>query len=192
MDFLTNEIGNVDRIMIRFDEKHQGEQKRESQSKLSKLYPGCTSIERIIFQYSLSRGSKNVSNTAKVIQFPLRLCFAATSHAFQGQTIYKPNKCVCDFRTVFEAAQGYVILSRVETIEQLFIAESLPQNKFYASPKALEELKRLEAVSINKNPPAWEQSFPWSMKITSLNCRSLSLHIDDIRSDPIIVLMRPG
>ena len=119
-----------------------GQQKQETQPKLSKLYKGCTSVERIMFQYSLAKKSKNVSSFAKVIQFPLSLCFAATCHRFQGQTVYKPNKTVNDFRTVFQAAQGYVMLSRVETLKQLFILGHLPDNKFYANHQALEELKR--------------------------------------------------
>ena len=127
-----------------------------------------------------------MSNMAKVIQFPLSLCFAATSHRFQGQTVYKPNKTVNDFRTVFQAAQGYVMLSRVETLDQLFILGELPDSKFYANNHALEELARLERVSVNRNPPVWQKDFPWSIKISQLNCRSLCLHIYDIKQDPIL------
>ena len=123
---------------------------------------------------------------AKVIQFPLSLCFAATSHRFQGQTVYKPNKTVNDFRTVFQAAQGYVMLSRVETMDQLFVLGDLPDNKFYANNHALEELARLRSVCVNKNPPVWQKDFPWSFKISQLNCRSLRLHINDIKEDPIL------
>ena len=186
VDFLRNGVGIVDKIMIRFEESHQGKQKQESQPDLTKQYPGCTSVERVMFQYSLAKKSKSVSNTAKVIQFPLSLCFAATAHRFQGQTVHKPNKTVNDFRTVFVAAQAYVMLSRVETLNQLFVLGSLPDNKFYASHKALKELERLNKVSVNKNPPLWEQNLDKSIKIMLLNCRSLRLHIDELRKDPII------
>ena len=166
---------------------HQGEQKRTSQGDLTSKYPGCTSIERIMFQYSLAKKTKHVSNTAKVIQFPLSLCFAATSHRFQGQTVRKPNKLAVDFRTVFEAAQSYVMLSRIETISQLFIIDSLPDNKFYASPKALSELERLVKVSINKNPQMWEQKKEGSLNIALLNCHSLRDKIVDIKQDQTLL-----
>ena len=83
------------------------------------MAPGnCISIKRVMFQDTLAKKSKNVANTAKVIQFPMSLCFSATSHHFQGQTIYKPNTSANDFRTVFEAAQSYVMLSRVQALSQ--------------------------------------------------------------------------
>ena len=116
VDFVRNAAGTVDHIMVRFTEIHQGEQRRAAESKLTALYPGCTAIQRVMFQYSLAKRSKNVANTAKVIQYPLALCFAATAHRFQGQTVHKPKKVAMDFRTVFQAAQSYVMLSRVQAL----------------------------------------------------------------------------
>ena len=80
------------------------------------------------------------------------------------------------------------MLSRVQSLSQLFIIESLPDNKFYASPKALAELERLERVSINKNPPKWEQSHEWSLKLVTLNIHSLSDKIEDLRQDKMILM----
>ena len=185
-DYVKNTAGIVEMIMIKFDEVHQGQQKREANLQLTSVYPDSTSIERVIFQYSLAKKSKNVANTAKVIQFPLRLCFAATAHGFQGQTVYKPNKSANDFCSVFEAAQSYVMLSRVQALSQLFIIGRLPDNKFYASPKALKELERLNRISINNNPPVWEQPFEWSLKIAALNCQSLRDKLIDLQNDPIL------
>ena len=87
VDFIRNKLGHVDKIMIKFDELHQGRQKREAECQLTSIYPGFTSIQRMMFQYSLAKRSKVVANAAKVIQFPLSLCFAATYHRFQGQTV---------------------------------------------------------------------------------------------------------
>ena len=49
------------------------------------------------------------------------------------------------------------MLSRVQALSQLLIIDSLPDDKFYALHQALEELKRLNKVSVNRNPPsiAW-------------------------------------
>ena len=185
-DYVRNNTGQIEKIMVKFQEAHQGKQKRDSQPHLNSAFPGCTAIERVMFQYSLAKKSKNVANTAKVIQFPLSLCFAATSHRFQGQTVYKPNKVACDFNTIFQAAQGYVMLSRVQTLQQLFIIDSLPLDKFYAAPQALTELERLESVSVNRNPPTWEQDHKWSYKLIVLNCRSLHKHLVEMKNDPII------
>ena len=141
-----------------------------------------------MFKYSLAKVAKKVSSTATVVQFPLSLCFAATAHRFQGGTIRKPNKLAADFRTVFEAAQAYVMLSRVETLSQLFIINSVPESKFYASSKALLELKRLETLSLNKNPAAWEKQHEWCLRIASLNCHSLGDKLKEIRRDDTLLV----
>ena len=187
VDYVRNDNGHIDKLIVKFDENHQGQKKRDSQPILTSQYPGCTAIEKMMFQYSIGKKNKRVSSTAKVIQFPLMLCFAATSHRFQGQTIRKPNKLAADFRTVFQAAQAYVMLSRVEALSQLFIIGRLPKEKFFASPKALSELERLKRISVNNNPTAWEKQHDWSLKIASLNCHSLPDKIEDLRSDEMML-----
>ena len=186
-DFLFDDNGNVKSVMIKFQQSFEGQKKRDSQPLLCKSFPGCTAIEKIIFQYSLAKKSKNVGNTAKVVQFRLSLCFAATSHRFQGQTIYKPNKVACEFETIFQAAQGYVMLSRVQCLDQLLIIDSLPVDKLYASQKALDEVKRMEHVSLNVNPSPWFCKDEQGIKIASLNCRSLIKHFLDVKSDPMMM-----
>ena len=142
--FEMNNSGSVEQVFIKFDELWQGEEKRKSNPKHLSKYPGSTPIERVMFQYSIGRKIASGSNTAKVVQFPLRLCFATTAHKFQGQTVVKPLKIVVDLRTVFGAAMAYVMLSRVQCIEQLFILGSLPENKIYSCGQALKELERME------------------------------------------------
>ena len=55
INFVENASGQIESIMIKFDEAHQGEQKRSAEPKLSALFPGCTSIQRVMFQYSLAK-----------------------------------------------------------------------------------------------------------------------------------------
>ena len=137
----------------------------------------------------MAKRSTAASNTAKVVQFPLCLCFAATSHKFQGQTIVKPNKVADDLKSVFQAAQAYTILSRAQSIEQVYIIGSLPEEKIYADPTALKELSRLDNISVNKNPPLWEQAHgETSINISCLNCCSLKARYKDIEADPILAL----
>ena len=63
---------------------------------------------------SLARKKGLISSTAKLIQYPIVLAWAVTVHKFQGQTVASPQKVVIDLRSVFEAAQAYVMLSRVQ------------------------------------------------------------------------------
>ena len=91
-----------------------------------------------------------------------------------------------DIKSVFEPAQAYVMLSRVQCIDQLFILGEVPISKFYTSEKALTELKKLEENSVNKNPPSWEQENPGSFRISLLNCRDIKTKYLDIKSDLMI------
>ena len=184
--FEINKTGYVEKVIVRFDEKCQGEQRRKMDKSTDQKYPGCTAIERVMFQYSLSKRQLLGSNTAKLVQFPLKLCFATTAHKFQGQTVVNPSKLVVDLRTVFEAAQAYVMLSRVQSLEQIFILGSLPAGKFFASMKALKEMERMENISMNKNPPRWEENGDGDVRICSLNCQSLQAKIDHIKADQIV------
>ena len=139
-----------------------------------------------MYQYSLGKKKTSVSNSARVIQFPLKLCFATTSHKFQGQTVVKPNKIAVDLRSVFRPAMAYVMLSRVQELGQLSIIGSLPVSKIYADPNALEELNRLNKISMNKNPSKWESNKSHGLNILSLNCQSLRSKIRHIRDDPVL------
>ena len=112
------------------------------------------------------------------------LAFAVTVHKVQGQTIERPLNCVIDLRSVFEGAQAYVMMSRIKELEQLYILEELPENKIYPIQKALDEIKRLQEVSINNNPTAWDKKSNTNvLKVTYLNTRSIVNKFDNIESD---------
>ena len=81
-------------------------------------HPSAIAITPIEFQYQIGNINKNTCRST-LIQFPIRLSWASTAHKFQGQTIESPTPLVSDLSTVFESAQAYVILGRVQTPEQL-------------------------------------------------------------------------
>ena len=87
----------------------------------------------------------------------------------------------------FAAAMVYVMLSRVCTLEQIYILNKFDEAKMYPNTKALEELERLDKISLNKNPSKWEKEDENALKISSLNCRSLKKHHSDMISDAILL-----
>ena len=95
----------------------------------------------------------------------------------------KPNCLVVDVRDTFATGMVYVMLSRVCSIEQLFIVDELEPVKIKVSQKVLEENTRMESVSINQNPSPWNNLVFKGSRISSLNVRSLRKHIEDVRSD---------
>ena len=109
-------------------------------------------------------------------QFPLKVAFATTAHKIQGSTIKAPNQLIADLTSVREAAQGYVTLSRVQKLDQLFILNEFPKDKIYPSSTAMEELQRLQELSHNV-------SNQQDVLISSMNIRSLMKHHKDIENN---------
>ena len=145
-------------------------------------------VEKVEFGFSLSKGTKGNISTAKVIQFPVKLAFATTSHKIQGQTVKKPRKVVVDIRSVFQAAMAYVMLSRVESIKQLFILEEFDENKVYGNADAIEELEKMNKISVNENPTRWYDTKNSQTRICVLNCGSMRSKLNHISSDTTILL----
>ena len=143
-------------MIVCFDNPKAGLEARKRNPMMLSKYPDGTIISKMEQDYSLAKSKGLVSSTAKLIQFPLVLAWAVTVYKFQGQTVRKPQKMVADVRSVFEAAQAYVMLTRVQELDQLYILEELPEDKIYASLAAQNEIERLTQVSINKNPGVWE------------------------------------
>ena len=118
-----------------------------------------------------------------MVQFPVKLAHAITAHKIQGQTIPKPLKVAFNIDSIFEQAQGYVMLSRVQELKQVYIIDKLDPLKLYPSQKALKELERMNKVSINENADPWSKEAENTLKIDSLNCAGIKAHFQDIRND---------
>ena len=99
----------------------------------------------------------------------------------QGQTIEKPLKVSFEVMRIFEEAQGYVMLSRAQQLNQIYIIDDF--DKIYPSAKALKELERMNSVSINANPSIWNRSGTDAIKIMFMNCAGMIPHYEDIKAD---------
>ena len=183
VDMIKKDGKEVDVLVIKLNNRKAGEKNREKHSSLKERYPDCVFIERVSFQYTLGGKKAEVGTTATVIQFPVRLAHAITAHKIQGQTFVSPAKVAMDLNSVFEPGQAYVMLSRVQCIDQLYIVGELKEEKIRASPAALSELKRLQQISFNRNPTPWHSRDSTAIKIASVNCLGLLPHLRDIRKD---------
>ena len=142
--------GEVDKLIIKLNNNKAGQENKSKHCQLTSIYPDCVVIERVNIQYTLRKRSGEAGASATVIQFPVKLEFAITSHKIQGQTIPSPTKVVLHLNSVFEDAQAYVMLSRVQQLEQIFILNSLDEHKIRTSSIALQELERMKVISLNK------------------------------------------
>jgi ATP-dependent DNA helicase PIF1 len=74
--------------------------------------------------------NKNV--LASVDQMPLRLAYAITTHKSQGATF---DRAVIDMSQAFESGQTYVALSRVKSLEGLYLQGQIGRNFLKVSDK---------------------------------------------------------
>ena len=187
IDFLRDAKGEVCTMIIKFEHEWAGREMRNRNRGLAKKYPGGTPIEKIKYPFSISKSQTGIINSAYLIQFPLKLAFACTGHKIQGLTVHKPLKVIVSMDDIFAAAIIYVMLSRINSIEQLYILDKFDRTKIYPSKKALAELRRLHDIALNKRSTEWDEEKEGSIKIISLNCRSLKKHFEDIIDDDMIL-----
>merc|ERR1712105_2745 len=127
---------------------------------------------RIEFSFNQSKNPSSKNDFMRATQFPLKLSFACTAHKMQGSTVKKPDKLVIDLKSVKEAAQAYVMMSRVQSLNQLYILNEFPREKIYPSEAAMEELTRLHKLSLNEVERVRQEN----TRIMTLNIRSLQKH----------------
>ena len=153
---------------------------------MNRKYPDGVVVKKMEKEYSLPKNAGPISSTARCIQLPLALCWAVTVHKIQGQTVKSPEKVVIDAKAASKSdpAQVYVMLSRVQELEQLYVLEKFPEDCIRVSKAAMEEIDRLMSVSLNRNPSQWEtENNGEKTKLCFLNCRSIVNKFQSIKSD---------
>ena len=79
-------------------------------------------------------------------------------------------------KNAWRPAQCYVMLSRAQNLEQIYILDDLHTKNWKCSNSALMELDRLNEVALNKIDDS-----PRPFTVASLNIRSLKKHYEDIK-----------
>ena len=69
--------------------------------------------------------------------------FTSNYNYLQGQTVTKPNALVVDVQSCHKPGMCYVMLSRVQSIEQLNIVKDLDTAKITVDEEVLKEAKRM-------------------------------------------------
>ena len=185
VDVLLSKDGQPDKLVIKLVDKNAGKENQSKYSEILREYDSCIIVERVSIKYTIRKKGGTIGSYAKVFQFPVRLAYATTSHKIQGQSLLHPLTVVLNIDSVFEPGQAYVMFSRVQCIDQVFILGQLDPDKLRASRLARNELERLNNISMNKNPTPWHQTnHQVHKRIASLNCAGLLPHLKDLKVDP--------
>ena len=175
-------------------------------------WPRATPIIRVPFEYSLGDPEKNHGAKTKLIQFPIQLAWAITTHKCQGMTIKPPTKLVGDLNSLekFKNCSGmaYVMLGRVQNLGQLILRWSydpVPKpdaksekarlegnakaaNLIKANHKAMIEAEKLKNNALNIGDNLNDEWLTGrGIKITALNIQgSLISRLPDLKGDKAI------
>ena len=99
----------------------------------------------------------------------------------------KPNALVVDVQSCHKPGMCYVMLSRVQSLEQLNIVKDLDTEKITVDKDVVKEAERMWKVSVNRNPGSWmDRQKVEGLRVCSLNIRSLRRHVEDVRHDPVL------
>lgn len=107
----------------------------------------------------------NKSNSIVRHQFPLKLSWACTAHKVQGMTA---NQVVVNLDKSFSPGQAYVVLSRVTSMNGLFIEtanEAMLEKKIHADDDVISSTEKMPLLFPNGN-----------LKSTKENCIKIILH----------------
>ena len=188
-------------VLIEFDEEKAGKSKRMKMRDIieSVNKPSATPIEKLLFPFRLGKGKKSTAQ-AVLTQFPIYLAFAITAHKAQGLTVKAPTLFVTDLNTVFERGMAYVILGRIQNINQLYFKpiivgkEGTVVNAFnklvILDENAEKETKKMfeNAINNEKNRnDIWFKSDNTKLKISSLNIAYLKSRMEDLTRDFVMM-----
>ena len=189
LDIITDETnGKVKCIIVKFDVEKAGADQRKQYSHIADKYKedNGTPIFRQKVRYHLTGAGKKVhAVTGTCFQFPLKLAFAITGHKMQGQTIKTGSKLVVNWSNILPSGLAYVMCSRTESIDDLYIAGQFNPKKIQANPKALTEAKRLDEISLANRP---ETTSPLNQLIGFgfVNIRSLNANFEFLEDDELM------
>ncbi|XP_066927184.1 uncharacterized protein [Clytia hemisphaerica] len=170
----------VTHIYLRMDEDDIGTKAKNNDTygRENNLVP----IEKIEKEFGVKPGRHRPS--IKRIQFPLMLAWACTVHKVQGQTF---SKIVFNFdlygQRYFNAGQVYVALSRVTSLQGLYLMGKFNTKAIRCDTKATEEYNYMRENLSLKTTTDEELLNDNGLKISLLNVRSLKKHAIDIKHD---------
>ena len=169
----------VDTIYVKFENPNIGANMKLGDS-LSTRYDAVP-IQRITAEIK-THSKKEAAPVIKRTQFPIVLSWACTVHKVQGLSL---NKIVISFdlhkQKSFNPGQIYVALSRVTSLEGLFLIGTFKKTAVVVDERAKLEYQRLRNYPFQIGQ--FEKQTPNELSVVLCNVRSLKKHLSDIKAD---------
>ena len=178
--FKYDKNNTISKIYVKFDDENAGKNMTAS-DRLAKEN-NWVPIVRTDTLIKIKQHNFN-SPAIRRTQFPLTLAWACTVHKVQGLSL---EKAVISFQLhkqrCFKAGQMYVALSRVKSMDGLFLTGSYNRTAVKVSANASKEYERLHK-ELPFEPLQTSITTPSNFVFVLLNCRSLRRHAIDLAND---------
>ncbi|XP_065576394.1 ATP-dependent DNA helicase PIF1-like, partial [Artemia franciscana] len=179
----VDEIRNTsETIFIHFDEPDTGRKARKDSRlhHISKDTPIVVKKE-VIKQKPLTER----------LQFPITLCWAVTIHKVQGQTF---ERAVVSLHNMFRPGMAYVALSRVKTLNGLFLKD-FDESAMYSDTAVQDILENMTTFPMGQFSTLSNLEISDSQFLLhQLNIQSVSAHFEDLQKingfDKSIILLQ--
>lgn len=165
-------------VIVQFEEERVGQKIKQ---RLKHLVPDGVSVP--IAAIEVFAKYKTVS--AKRTQFPLTLAWAITIHKAQGKTV---DQLVVSMNGTYRCGQLYTALSRVKTLDGLYIVGEFTANKVKADNRSKDEMERLNRYyKFKVSIPATVMASPAVyFKLSLMNINSLKPHFKCLAVDEMV------
>ncbi|CAM4767382.1 unnamed protein product [Rotaria magnacalcarata] len=170
-DYIENNNSQVSHIKIKCDSANVGRLHRIS-------CPYCHGHDTICVTReidTIDQQDNSFQSKKGIKQFPLRLSWAATIHKAPGITV---DQVVISTKDFFGSGMGYTALSRVRTLEGLFLI-NLHLDKFYCNENIDRVLSQMKEMK--RKQPIFQQSSNY-LNILSHNIEGLKCNFNAFRN----------
>ncbi|CAF2143860.1 unnamed protein product [Rotaria magnacalcarata] len=171
VDYIENNNSQVSHIKIKCDSANVGRLHRIS-------CPYCHGHDTICVTReidTIDQQDNSFQSKKGIKQFPLRLSWAMTIHKAQGITV---DQVVISTKDFFGSGMGYTALSRVRTLEGLFLID-LHFDKFYCNENIDRVLSQMKEMK--RKQPIFQQSSNY-LNILSHNIEGLKCNFNAFRN----------
>ena len=171
--------GQCEKIYVLFDDPKAGNERKKNDNFGQRN--GYVPIEKTEAKFGVSRNKEMIS--VRWTQFPLVLAYACTIHKVQGLTL---EKIVISFQlhkqNHFKPGQMYVALSRVTSLDGLYLIGNFSPSAIISSKSAEKEYERLRSSENSLEPLLSIVPTDSNLVLTLLNIRSLRRKSASVRN----------
>ena len=144
---------HVSAVVVKFNDPNVGEETRQTYQKMSPSIRDQGGVPIFFTSLTLNISGRRPNSkhgaTYTVTQIPLILGYAFTAHKLQGVTLKRGIDLYVNNTVWTRPGMVYVMLSRCEDIENVFLDDEFPLKKIRADKASLLELKKLEKEDIS-------------------------------------------